>query len=134
MGVPLLVALDVDEDWVELVEDTVDEVLVDELWVVEELEETVLDARRSRSQYGPFRKNMRFEQCFLSSLIWRQVYGARNLAENLGWNFGLRECHILEETVDWVELDVCVLDTFDELEELEELGTDTVDEVLWDTE
>jgi hypothetical protein len=46
----------------------------------------------------------------------------------------LRECHILEETVDWVELDVCVLDTFDELEELEELGTDTVDEVLWDTE
>jgi hypothetical protein len=46
------VELDVDEDWVELVEDTVDEVLVDELWVVEELEETVLDARRSRSQYG----------------------------------------------------------------------------------
>ena len=51
-GSSLLVELDVDEDWVELVEDTVDEVLVDELWVVEELEETVLDARRSRSQYG----------------------------------------------------------------------------------
>ncbi len=53
MGVPLLVELDFDEDWVELVEETVDEVLVDELRVVEELEETVLDARRSRSQYGP---------------------------------------------------------------------------------
>jgi hypothetical protein len=47
-GFPLLVELDVDEDLVELVEDTVDEVLVGELWVVEELEETVLDARRSR--------------------------------------------------------------------------------------
>jgi hypothetical protein len=44
---------------------------------------------------------------------------------------GLIECHILEETVDWVELDDCVLDPVDELEEL---GTDTVDEVLWDTE
>ena len=61
--------LDVDEDWVELVEDTVDEVLVDELLVVEELEETVLDARRSRSQYGPLGMNMRLEQCFLSSLL-----------------------------------------------------------------
>lgn len=43
----------------------------------------------------------------------------------------LKECHILDETVDWPELDDCVLDPVDELEEL---GTDTVDEVLWDTE
>ena len=51
MGVPLLVELD-DEDMVELVEDTFDEVLVDELCVVEELEETVLDAGQSQSQCG----------------------------------------------------------------------------------
>ncbi len=48
-----------------------------------------------------------------------------------GKGFMLKECHILDETVDWPELDDCVLDPVDELEEL---GTDTVDEVLWDTE
>jgi hypothetical protein len=46
-----------EEDTVELVEDTLDEVLVDELWVVEKLEETVLDARQSQSQYGLFERN-----------------------------------------------------------------------------
>lgn len=43
----------------------------------------------------------------------------------------MKECYILDETVDWVELDDCELDPADELEEL---GTDTVEEVLWGTE
>lgn len=49
------------------------------------------------------------------------------------WGKGLemKECYILDETVDWVELDDCELDPADELEEL---GTDTVEEVLWGTE
>lgn len=57
MGIPLLVELD-DEDLVELVDDTFDEIPVDELCVVEELEDTVLDAGRSRSQYGLLGRNL----------------------------------------------------------------------------
>jgi hypothetical protein len=66
------------------------------------------------------------------SSILEYIYREQKiLAEIWGRGFELRECHLLEEAVDWVELDDFVLDPTDELEEL---GTDTVDEVLWDTE